>query len=418
MERHVGPLAVLSFFILIPLLLIFVPMSEWGAVAIYLCVLTLLSLLLYQQGIKPVDPEFPAALFLLALFVKLLGSLVRYWTVVDLYNGAADAIHYDQQGQLVAQYLKAYDFSILSNYGFRGEGTTNLVFVTAFLYTIMPASMAGSFFFFAGLAFTGSVLFYRVVRVTWPEGNTKFYRLFIFFLPSILFWPSSLGKDAWLFFCSGLVVWGWVNFMQRSNQSGLILIGAGLFLIGIIRPHIAAFLALGMGAGYLLYNTEQRSVFRWLIGAIAIVGLAIYLVQAGADFLKLEEISLASTQELYTELQDNTTQGGSGYQTANIFTPSGAIWGVITALARPFPWEARNAQVLIASLETMGWLAFCWRQRRTFWTKVRNLRADPVTGFVLCYSLIMLLALTSLGNFGILARQRVMLLPLFWMLFV
>ena len=90
----------------------------------------------------------------------------------------------------------------------------------------------------------------------------------------------------------------------------------------------------------------------------------------------------------------------------------------MTALARPFPWEAHNAQSLLTSLETMIWLAFCWVQRRTFLEKLRSLRSDPFAAFALFYSVITLLALTSIGNFGIIARQRVMALPFLWMLFV
>ena len=70
------------------------------------------------------------------------------------------------------------------------------------------------------------------------------------------------------------------------------------------------------------------------------------------------------------------------------------------------------------SLETVAWLVFCWVQRRVFITKVRSLRSDPFAAFAILYSLVTLLALTSIGNFGIIARQRVMVLPFLWMLFI
>jgi hypothetical protein len=75
-------------------------------------------------------------------------------------------------------------------------------------------------------------------------------------------------------------------------------------------------------------------------------------------------------------------------------------------------------QSLIASLETLVWLVFCFVQRRVFLSKMRSLRTDPVAAMALTYSVIVLLALTSIGNFGIIARQRVMMLPFLWMLFV
>ena len=79
----------LGVLLLILAIVIVVPTGEWLAVNIYLVFAALLALLLYRSGIKTVTPSFPASLFVLALVVKLLFSLFRYWTVVDLYGGAA-----------------------------------------------------------------------------------------------------------------------------------------------------------------------------------------------------------------------------------------------------------------------------------------------------------------------------------------
>lgn len=417
--RNYSPLVLLALLVLGPLFFAVIPSAEWGAVTIYIVALAPVALLLYQFGIKPVDPSFPGALFLLALLTKLMGSLVRYWTVVDLYGGAADSPLYHEHGQILAQYFKVFDFSILETYQIRAVETTNLAHITGLLYTVLPASMAGAFFFFAFLAFIASVLFYRSVCVAWPAANSNYYRLCIFFVPSILFWPSSLGKDAWLFFCSSLVFWGWTSFLRKHNWFSLGWILIGLLLINLIRPHFAAFLAMGMGASYLLYSTRgQSSKIQWLIGACAVALLAIYMVQSGAQFLKLDEFSLDSVEERMQAVQAQTTQGGSQYSTISIFTPWGFVWGLVTTLARPFPWEARSGQVLVTALETSGWLLLAWLQRKVFLKKLLTLRADPIMGFAFFYCLISLLALTTIGNFGILARQRVLILPFIWMLFV
>lgn len=418
-DRHYPPLVMLALLVLMPLLLTVVPSAEWGAVIVYLLVIGLLAIMLYQFGIKPVDPTFPGSLFLLALLVKILGSTVRYWTVVDLYGGAADSPLYHEHGQILAQYFKVFDFSIIESYQVRSAETTNLSHITGFLYSVMPVSMAGAFFFFALLAFAGSVLYYCAVRVAWPTATGGYYKLCIFFLPSILFWPASLGKDAWLFFCSSLVVWGWVSALRKGNWFNLLWVVVGFLLINLIRPHVAAFLAMGMGAGYLLHSTSgQRSIISLLVGGCAVSLLVFYMVQSGAEFLNLETLSLDAVEEQMGRIQGLTTQGGSQYTPVSIFTPWGFVWGLVTTLARPFPWEARSTQVLITALETSGWLLLAWRQRRTLRKKLLTLRTDPILGFAFFYALIALLALTTIGNFGILARQRVLILPFIWMLFV
>ena len=324
-ERPYAPAAVIGATFLALAMILVVPATEWLAVYVYLAAVAGMALLLYRRGIKPVSPTFAGSLFAVALIAKLLSSLARYWTVVDLYDMAADAPAYHAEGILLAPYFRDFDFSILEWYVFRGEGSTRMAILTGVLYSLMPASMAGSFLFFGGLAFAGSVLFYRSVRMASPDKSAAAYTVFIFFLPSILFWPSSLGKDAWVFFCSGLVAWGWASFVRRRNLSGLLVVAGALLLINLVRPHIAAFMGVSLGAAYMLYATRVvRSLALWVVGAAVIAGLGFYLVQSGAQFLKLEELSLGSVEEFYEEQQDRTAIGGSRYSTVSVFTPASA----------------------------------------------------------------------------------------------
>lgn len=418
-KRPYSALVMLAILLTVPAILAVIPFDEWGAVFVYLAVCSVGVYLLYQCLLKRVDPKFPAALFTLAFLVKVLSSVARYWMVFDLYSGASDSTVYHQHGQILAQYFRIFDFSIMQSYVVRGEGTTMLAYITGFVYTVMPVSMAGAFFFFSTLAFIGTVLCYCAAREAWPEANLGLYTFCIFFLPSILFWPASLGKDAWILCWSGLAIWGWVTFIKRHKPVGLLWIVAALYLLQLVRPHVAAFVSISLGVAYLLYGTRgQRSIVTWLLGGVVVVLLGYFMVTSGAEFLKLDDLSAESLEARMQEQQVRTTQGGSGYQVVSIFSPIGFVQGLITSAVRPFPWEANSGQMLLTSLETIGWLFICWKQRRNFWHKLRNIRNDPVAAFALVYTVAMLLALTSLGNFGIVARQRVMALPFLWMLFI
>jgi hypothetical protein len=415
------PLFVLfAALILITAFLAIVPSAEWGASVIYLSVISVGMFLLFHNSVKRIDPAFPGALFVLAYFAKLLSSVARYWMVFELYDGGGDSVLYHEHGQILAQYFKHFDFSVLETYVVRGEGTTILSHITGMLYTILPVSMAGAFFFFSGLAFTGTVLCYCAARIAWPDADLRYYTLCIFFLPSILFWPASLGKDAWVLCWSGVAVWGWVSFIRRQHLWGLLWIAIALLMLQLIRPHVAAFLALSIGVAYFLYSTVpgRRSVAVWLVGGVAVIVLGYYMVQSGVGFLNLEDLSAESLESRIEEQQQRTRQGGSKYEPISIFTPTGFVTGLVTTAVRPFPWEANGAPMLFTSLETIGWLFLCWVQRRAFWRKLRGIRHDPVAAFALLYTVGMLLALTSMGNFGIIARQRVMALPFLWMLFI
>src|SRR5690606_4175461 len=124
---------------------------------------------------------------------------------------AADAMAYFNEGSQIVAYFQALDFTVLETYRFQGEGTTWMIHLTALTYLFLPPSLPGSFLLFAGLAFAGSVLYYRSYRLVFSGQDSRLFLVLTFFSPSVLFWPSSLGKDAWIYFCTALVVWGWAK---------------------------------------------------------------------------------------------------------------------------------------------------------------------------------------------------------------
>ena len=420
MERNLPALVVLGFLALITAFLLVIPGDSWGSMGIYLILYILLTWFLFKVGIKSIDPDFPSHLFLLAVIMKLIGSIGRYWMLVDLYDGAGDASNYFHHGQFVAGYFEQFDLSILDHQFPGSQGTTNMIYMTALVYTFLPPSLSGSYFLFAGMALAGSVFYYRASRVAFPEVNPTFARLIIFFLPTFLFWPSSLGKDTWIFFCSGLIAYGMAKFFRTSKMSGLFLAGGGLLFINFVRPHTAAFMGLAIGASYfisLFQKSESSRVFqKWIIGGGMVAGLAIFVLQSGSEYLNLGEFSLQEIQTVYASYQ--VVSGGSSYEPPPIFSPIGAVYGVITAIFRPFPWEAHNAPARVTAMESVLWLFFFWSRRHVFLARIRTLPRDPWLIFLVAYSGIMILALVGLGNFGILVRQRSTMLPFVWLLFI
>jgi hypothetical protein len=396
------------------------PGQDWIVLPIYFLLLIPLGTVLYLGGVKSIDPKFPGALFIIAFLLKLLGGVARYWIVADVYNFAADAPLYHEQGQYVAQFLRQLDLSVFEWYQFRGEGTTGLIHITAVFYIFLPPSLSAMFLWFAGLAFIGSVLFYRAFCLTFPDQSPDFYRVVVFFLPSILFWPSSLGKEAWIFFNAGIATYGLALYFRRGQIPGLVLTGLALLLIFPVRPHVAMFIVLAMIIAIPLSMFKigsQQSPLVWILGVGGIIALAVFVLPRAQDYIGVNELSLEDIQSSYQYYQGNTSQGGSSYQTYSVLTPFGLVMGLMTVLFRPFPWEADNSQMMVTALESFAWLWLAWRRRHIFLARCRSLLGDPWVAFLAFCSLFMILAFTTFGNFGILARQRVLFLPFLWMLF-
>jgi hypothetical protein len=420
-QRHLPFLVTLAALGFLAGLLLTTPGDEWISLVFYLFAIAVWGVLLYVAGIRPADPTFPLSLFLLALLLKLFGSTARYWTLVDLYDRVGDALRYYQEGQYLAGYFRQFDLSVFDHWSMV-PGTAQITITNGLLYTLFPPSMLGSYLFFATLAFTGSVLFYRAFRLALPDEPPGWYRVGVFFLPSILFWPSSLGKEAWILFTSGMVAFGLVRFIRQARPSGLLLAALGLALTNLVRPHFAAFMVLSVAIALLLFYRPDsaRKLGIWLLGVGLMATLGVVLLQSAAEFVGLGSLSQLSWEEVesvYNFRQMAATGGGSEFLPPVAFTLLGPIYALITVLFRPLPWEAHNAQAMVSALESTAWLVFFWYRRRVFWGRLQAMFRDPWLAFAAAYSAMMILALTVAGNFGILVRQRTNFLPFLWMFF-
>ena len=68
---------------------------------------------------------------------------------------------------------------------------------------------------------------YRAFTIAIPDGNRRSYARLLFFLPSMLYWPSSIGKEAWMLFTLGLAAFGTARLLTGRTWRGLALAGVG-----------------------------------------------------------------------------------------------------------------------------------------------------------------------------------------------
>jgi hypothetical protein len=79
-------------------------------------------------------------------------------------------------------------------------------------------------------------------------------------------------------------------------------------------------------------------------------------------------------------------------------------------LIRPFPWEAHNSQALVSAAEGTLLIYLCWRHRNRL-RRLPLLIRRSYPAFCFAYAAMFVYAFSTFGNFGILARERVMVLP-------
>ncbi|MGB8360870.1 MAG: hypothetical protein WCE80_05675 [Acidimicrobiia bacterium] len=359
-----------------------------------------------------VDRAWLPAMVMWGFAAKLVGTLLRYYMAVDLY-GTGDAFRYHSRGVAFAGIWRTLAIPV-SDAG--GQGTAFTEVVTGLVYSIYTPTMRGGFLMFAFLAFLGQLMFYAALRPWLKTKALKRYAIAVLFFPSLVFWPASIGKDALMMLFLGLATLGISRLLRRFEPMGLITAGLGLYLAAQVRPHVAIMLALAGALAFLLMRRTDRRVggFRRIVLLVlAVVGLTFAWGAFSTDFgVSLEGSGDTADPGAFLEsVQNQTAQGGSEVSGGIVSNPLDLPAATLKVLFRPLIYEASNLATAVSAVEGTVLLFFIvWKIPMMFRNR-RMVRGNPLLLLSFFYTGGFIIAFSSILNLGILARQRVQVLP-------
>ncbi|HEY5664584.1 MAG TPA: hypothetical protein VIS05_11170 [Ilumatobacter sp.] len=398
----------------------------WGALVI-LPVLVAVSVPLIRRAFAgPLTAIRPYAW--LGLVMKFAGAGAGYEVRFEMYGGAADAGRYHDVGRSLAGAVRGGTASLWTVVP-TGTGTRFLEQFTGLVYTVVGSSRLAGFLVFAWMSYWGLVFLVKAAVVAVPGLAARRYALLVFLLPSIVYWGSSIGKEAFAGLWLGVVSYGLALIVARPERlwTGLVLVAAGLVAVARVRPHFAA-----IWAGALVIALVSRMVrevvvpggarrrLQWsaiVPAAVATVGLAMVVA------FTVNVLDPVSAQEAPGPLADRisgilasvsgtTDEGGSTF--TPIDTSSPAVWPFAAArtLTRPVLLEARGLAGLLPALEMTCLLTTAL----VGWRRTLNVPRLVVTTPYLVFAAVVVLTFgvtfANVGNLGILVRQRSLVLPL------
>jgi hypothetical protein len=365
------------------------------------------------------DKSWLPRLVLWGFIAKAIGSVARFYMVTVLYE-SGDSFRYHAAGSVFANVWRGGAIPV-STAG--GEGTAFTEVVTGFLYAIYTPSFLGGFLIFATLAFVGQLLFYAAFRPWSPPGRLKTYAIVVLFLPSLVFWPASIGKDALMVLFLGTAAYGASRMLKEYQFSALLLIAPGLLLAAEIRPHVAAIFGLSLVLALLLGKAPRKfetSPKRAIMILFSVAGAALALSIFAATFNVSVE-GTGATQDpgaFLEDVEEQTSRGGSEISGAAVTSPAQLPMAILTVLFRPLIYEGTSAQVLLSAIEGTILLAFTIWKFPVMWRNKSMLRQKPYLLMCFFYTGGFVIAFSAILNLGILARQRVQVLPMFLALLV
>jgi hypothetical protein len=352
-------------------------------------------------------------LMLAGLVAHMAASAVFIWVGFVIYEGTSDAFHYWTIGLQEAE-----DFKVLGWAVFQGPyWSTNLINNICGVATLVIGDALPTLFIaFTMISLAGAYLFYRAFAIAFPNGDRWLFGLLVVLSPSLLFWASFLGKDALIQYFIALACFGFARVIQAHSPRGALLCAIGVGGTLLIRAHIAVMLAIAITFSYATGKSKARGpskATRIVLIPVLVVGTYLLIRNAGSMINLDNENSMnvlqeANTLTRYSQVGGSSFNHGSSLPVRILESPF--------LLIRPFPWEMHNLMAVAPTLESMGWIWLCWLRRRQIWSTLRDWRHPYIT-FLLGYTAVFVITFGgAISNFGILLRQRIMVVPFVLML--
>ena len=353
-------------------------------------------------------------LMAVGILAKLAAAGLYVTMVVRVYDYTADMSHYFYYAQTMTMtYLQTGVLTTPDPLW----GTNFPSFLAQCIFVVTGISLPVAMVIFASMSFWGAYFVYRAFCLGFPDASRfDLLATLTFMLPSCVFWTASISKDAVLMLGAGMATYGLARVQHRAGVQGYAMLAAGLVVVMSVRPHMAGILAIAFLFPYVL-GANRAGLGGLALKAVGIpilVTVTWVLVSQAETYVEIQDFSQGESAVMRIA-KDNTGMGGSTY---------GSSLGSRMALApfllfRPFPFEVHNFQAAFASLEGLGLLIMFVRRRKVLYRTLARIRSNPFAMFLVLYTIeFTIIYAAATTNFGLLNRQRVMLMPFTLMLFL
>ncbi|MBL7863234.1 MAG: hypothetical protein JNK10_00045 [Cyclobacteriaceae bacterium] len=355
--------------------------------------------LIVNRVVKGYDAGSDRPMLLRLLYYHLFFSLVYGWYVITF---GGDAVGYWRNPIRGGDWLSLHQ-----------TGTNFIRFLTFPFSKVLGLSYWTGTLLFSLFGFSGFIFIYLTFRKFTRVNPMLFgFRLFplILFLPNMHFWSAGIGKDSVIFFALTLFIFSMTN--PTRNFLGIVV---SFYLAYFIRPHMALLMLVGMAFSMLVSNKGVSFFWRILFlgGSVYVFVL---IAPAVFEFIGLDEETIEGIGDISTRRSTNVVwhSVGSAIDIRSYTVPL----KIFTFLFRPLFVDANNFFGLIVSVENLfyvllGLYVLRFRNLMEILRMPMHLKAGL---FVLASTSFFMSS--SLGNLGIIIRQKNMVMFMFLMITV
>lgn len=366
-------------------------------------VLTLLAASFAKRFVLPRTNATIAALVLAGFGARMLGAVPR------LISGADSPI-YQREGIRIADALRSYDFLVDTGRSIPGTGSVR--YFTGVLNVLTGTTYIATFMIFVVLAFVGQVFFLFAIKPVLTTRQFQIAGLLIMFSPTMVYWPSSIGKESLALFGIGFALYGAGKVYDR-RWSGLVQLTWGVLVVGMIRPHVAMLLLAALFVGLFARQAENKRRFavHMVVLSLVVVG-SMFTAGASARLFNLESFDgVADVSAALDFAEARTSQDSAAFSAARVGSVTDYPKAAVTVLFRPFVWEATNAPSLVSAIEGTFLGALMIYSLSGFRRQFKVVVQQGQLLFAVGFTAVFVFVFAAIGNFGILSRQRAQVIP-------
>jgi hypothetical protein len=201
----------------------------------------------------------------------------------------------------------------------------------------------------------------------------------------------------------------------KHKPLGYLTSALGLAGTAMVRPHVTLLIFISLFFAYMLRRRSWRESKLGPVGKF--VGVAVLLVAGGivlmqaASFFNLDQVDGQSATQVLNETERRSEQGSSEFEAGRPASPAEFPNAMLAVLFRPFIWEASNAQAAFAAIEGSLVLVLFGMSMGRLIRLPQHLFRVPYIAYCLAFVVMFVFAFSSIGNFGILTRQRTQVFP-------
>ncbi len=384
----------------------------WGAI---------LGISLYRRERQRRDGAWWAQVILVALLSRVLIAIVHLVVGLKFYGGAVDFTGYHIHALNTGWGILTADLSSV-----RGIRLTDQVLqlLLGLFYILTGPGIFGIFLMAGGISFIGSYLFlgaFRTICVNAPD--ERFLAMSLFFLPSIAFWSSLLGKECWIFFFLGLTSYFFARAMREIRFRHLLGMLVGLGAVTLVRPPVGVVTIVAMGTVWWFRPARgPAAILRPIATLVILVPVVVGAAGISAYYLKQEFSEAASgivVRAAVVEEGFASDEDAAGSKLAARFTGDASFEKILRVLPEgfmdvffyPSQFKARHLPGVAAIGESILVVGLILWRRRNLIMAVRMAFKKPFIGFCIGMLLLLGVMITFERNFGAMVRHRTMALP-------